>query len=93
MSPAEDFFLDPALDVRPGFQLHGAGLDRGDATFNLHGPRRVSVRVRRTIKARQKFSGHLGLGHKTDLTLGFAAQQVATAASPASVSLVVTPCG
>ena len=65
MSPAEDFFLDPALDVRPGFQLHGAGLDRGDATFNLQGPRRS------------------GLDHKTDLTLGFAAQQVATAASPA----------
>ena len=61
-SPAENFFLDSALDVCPGFQLYGAGLDRGNAALNLQGPRRVGVRVCRTIQARQKFSGYLRAG-------------------------------
>src|SRR3989441_6917123 len=61
-SPTEDLFFDPTLDVFPGLQLHGPGLDRGDASFDFNFPRRFGIGVGRTIQARQQFRGKFGSG-------------------------------
>jgi hypothetical protein len=46
----------------PGFQLNGAGLDCGDASFDFSGPGSFGVRIRRTIKAGQQFGSQFGPG-------------------------------
>ena len=48
------------LYVLPRLQLDRSGFDRGDASFDLNGPRCLSTRVSWAIKARQKLSGHFG---------------------------------
>jgi len=56
----EDLFFDAPLHIIPRLELDGSGLDRGHASFDLDLPSRVSAGVRRPIKAREKFRGHLG---------------------------------
>jgi hypothetical protein len=60
VSPTEDFFCDPALQVLSRLQLHGSGFDGVHAPFDRTGPCSVSIMVRRAIKARQQLSSHFG---------------------------------
>ena len=59
VSPAEDLFLDPALDGFPRLQLDGTSLDRGDAASDLDLPRRLGIWVGRSVETSEQFRREL----------------------------------
>src|SRR5947208_5490691 len=60
VSPAEDLFLDPALDGFPRLQLDGTSLDRGDAASDLDLPRRLGIWVGRSVETSEQFRREFG---------------------------------
>jgi hypothetical protein len=56
----QDVILDTALDLVPGFERFGTRFERSYATFDLHRPGVLGIRVRRTVEAGQQFGWNLG---------------------------------
>jgi len=59
-SPAEDVSLDATLNLVPRLQNGRAGLDRGDAAFDLLSPLGPGVWVGWSVETGQEFSGEFG---------------------------------
>ena len=62
MSEAPEISLDPALDVLPSLQFHGACFDRRNTPLDFGFPSGLGLRIVGTVQARQELGHDLGAG-------------------------------